>query len=214
MSGDTLANWQVPLGTAADNWQKEYGITALYLNDVAAGALLEIPRQWDADQAVERVASGLRYLLQELWLLDLVRPVLAVYNVEEGISDETKKRLRRLTWDDEGHRGDFALRPANTAEEAAKLLYTLMGDTMGALDENVRADRVGIAEVRTAFTNRRSELKASQAAADQAEGRLIEALLAELDRIERARTEPANATLEPNLVTVLGQWGAAEGGES
>ncbi len=205
MTASDLNEWNVPLG-AIDNWRGEYGIEALYLNDVAAGAILKIPSSWRADEAVERVASGLRHLLQELWHLDLVRPVLAVYTEADDASAETKNRLRRLTWDDEWHRGDFALRSAPTEENAAKLLFTLMGDTMGELDKNVRADRVGIPEVREAFAAPRRDLSSSQQPADQAEVRLIDRLVAELDRAEKAREEP-------RLVAALGDWINAEGGE-
>ncbi len=206
MTASDLNEWNVPLG-AIDNWRGEYGIEALYLNDVAAGAILKIPSSWKADEAVERVASGLRHLLQELWHLDLVRPVLAVYTVADDASGKTKDRLRRLTWDDEWHRGDFALRPAATMEQAAELLFTLMGDTMGELDKNVRADRVGIPEVRDAFAAPRQDLSSSQQRADQAELRLIDKLIAKLDRVEKAREEP-------RLTATLDDWINAEGGES
>ena len=207
MSVSKLSDWKIPLTPrATKNWRGEYGIEALYLNDVAAGALLKIPSDWNADNAVERVASGLRHLLQELWHLDLVRPVLAVYTVADDASAETKNRLRRLTWDDEWHRGDFALRPAANMEQAAELLFTLMGDTMRELDEHARADRVGVPQARDAFAGRREELRSSQQPADQAEVRLIHRVLAELDRAEKTREEP-------RLVAALGDWINAEGGE-
>ena len=202
MSDEALREWLVPLSEAADRWKDEYGIVALYLNDVAAGARLEIPA-WEAKDAVECVASGLRHFLQELWHLNLVRPVMAVYALTEAVPEATANRLRRLTWDDEWHRGDFALREASSPERANKLLHMLMGDTMGELDAAVREDKVGIPEVRMAFERRLTELETGTQMADQAEQRLAKAILEEIDAARRAgRT--------PSLADALTSWVTAE----
>lgn len=177
---------------------------ALYLNDVAAGAILEIPAAWPADEAVEKVATGLRHLLQELWHLDLVRPVLAVYTTSEGMSQATARQLRRLTWDDERHRGDFALREASSREDTEDLLFTLMGDTMGKLDAAVREDRVGVPEVREVFATRRREIDGSEEAASRLEAGLLDVVLTALERAETAREAP-------RLVDALESWREASG---
>lgn len=200
---DDLASWRVPFGEAEKNWKEEYGIAALYLNDIAAGVRIEIGA-WEAKDAVERVSAGLRHILQELWHLDLVRPVLAVFTVASDTPEETAKKLRRLSWDDEWHRGDFALREAATPEAAETLLFTLMGDTMGALDDASRADKVGIPEVNELFKERLKNLGDSQDAADQAEIRLIEGLQGELVRARLAEEAP-------DLVRALHDWVSALG---
>lgn len=200
---DDFAAWRVPLCKAEKLWKEEYGIAALYLNDIAAGVRIEVGA-WEAKDAVERVSAGLRHILQELWHLDLVRPALAVYTVASDTPKETADQLRRLSWDDEWHRGDFALREARTREAADELLITLMGDRMGALDDASRADRVGLPEVDELFKQRLQKLQDSQDAADQAEIRLIEGLQGELVRARLADEAP-------NLVRALEDWVSAEG---
>lgn len=194
-----LSAWAVPLDPdAARRWQDEYGVTDIYLNDIAAGAIIEVPPDWTPEDAVKNVATGLRHLLQDLWHMDLVRPLLAVYFPTEG--SETIKRLRRLAWEDEWHQGDFALRTSRDREDAENLLYTLMGDTMGALDASAQSEQAGISEVRSALERRLAKM-----AEDSPEGRLVRSILDALDRAKASRTDP-------NLVASLESWVESEGG--
>ncbi len=186
----------------ADWWRERYGIVDMFLNDIAAGALIEVPSDWNADAAegvADRVAEGLRRLLQELWQRDLARPVVAVFWPGEGAEDgEAVDALRRLTWDQEAHRGDFALREAADRGRAEELLWALLGDTLGALDESARDDKVGLEEVEEALNEARSAPDVTEP-----EGRLIDLLTEELARAQRA-FEP------PDLVGALRDWLRAE----
>ncbi len=195
----------VPLANgAAQAWHNDFGIVGVYLNDIALGVLIEVPRSWsDSAEATNRVARGLRRIRQELWRLNLVRPVLAVFWPQHE-DTPSLEALRTLTWDQEAHRGDFALREAASRKAAEALLWALMGDTMGALDDSAREDRIGIPETMEAFKKEFLALRASSTEPWGPPGeRLAEAILDEL-----GRAHDTHAT--PDLITVVEQWLRAE----
>ena len=205
-SRPSLSNFKVPLDEQARRqWEKEHGIVAIYVNDIGAGALIRVPPEWDKDASTP-VAKGLRLLLQELWRLDLARPVLAVFWPAPGAEGGTAMgELRRLAWDQESHRGDFALReaPAPHGEQtrraaAEALLEALLGDTMEALDINAREDKVDFAEVMKALEEHQKQFTENAPAV-----RLDTALLAEM---QRARETGGS----PDLVAMLDDWLRAE----
>ena len=191
VSEHSLNEIVVPLnGDARHSWSRHYGIQNIYLNDIAAGVLIEVPHNWTEEEAVDLVSEGLRHLVQELWREELIRPVLAVF---WGVSDEHP--LGRLTWDQDQHRGDFALRKASSRSEAEELLWALMGDTMGALDESLREDKVDIDQVAMEFEKLTNENEPSQ--------RLTNSILEELRRARKGTTSP-------DLVQALNTWLRAE----
>jgi hypothetical protein len=215
-ASDYLSGFQVLPGNSkeassdgAERWWKEqYGVEAIYLNDIAAGVLIQVGEAHvKGGSLTERVSDGLRYLLTTLWRLDLVRPVIAVFWPQEGVErkeggerkeDGEFEKLVRLTWDQEQHRGDFSLRRAATKEEALKLLYALMGDTTEALDQSARGEKIDLATVADGYSEH-----LEQCAEERADHRLTRAVCREL---ERAR---ASATT-PDLVAALEEWLSSE----
>lgn len=192
-----LADWHILLDhEASKQWCREYGIKGIYLNDIAAGVLIEVPKEWDEKHAAEQAAGGLRHLVQSLWQLDLVRPVIGVYWGKKT-GQGNLNRLRQMQWDDELHRGDFALREAAGGDSAKELLYTLIADRMDALDKSARADKVGRDEVLTVF-------KQKQEGAEGGERRLFDALVEELERAERID--------DADFARVLDKWSESETG--
>ncbi len=191
----------------SERWRDRFGITEIYVNDIAAGALIEVPSSWDDKESkiTDTVAEGLRRLLQELWRQDLARPVVAVFWPKEGAAEgKALKALRKLTWDQAAHRGDFALREASSREKAEDLLRTLLGDTMDALDDSARKDKVGIAEVEAELQKQgNAPSKAGEAPRTSAEDHLIRRLRDELKRARNTRTDP-------DLMGVLTEWLRAE----
>ncbi len=207
-SQEVLSDLRVGLDEKSQaEWKNRYGITDFYLGDIAAGALIEVPGDWkqadDTDKASNKVSDGLRRLLQELWRKDLARPVVAVfYPAERG--DSCVEELRRLTWDQSAHRGDFALREASGRKKAEALLEALLGDNLGALDGSARDDKVGIAEVDGEFEK---EAAAAKAAGDAPWAAPAERLCAKL-RAELQRA--GDAQQKPDLLSVLHEWKQAE----
>ncbi len=210
MRTDELEHIEVKLNSSIKaRWLEEYGITGLYLNDIAAGALIQVSEDWSADEAVKKVSAGLRHLSQELWSRNLPRPVVAVF---WGSKDnKAVKALDRLSWDQEQHRGDFALRWAKDEDDAKELLWTLMGDTLGELDKNARADKVGVAEVRESLHLEGDAVGESQESWAKPAGRLINDLIEELDRTRKGSKSSETVSPVPDLIKVLDGWLQNEG---
>lgn len=187
---------------AAAQWRTRYGIEAIYLNDIAAAALIKVTDDITADH----VAAGLRHLFQDLWALELARPVLGIYWPAPDAQLGTAEKLRALTWDDERHRGDFVLREVEDEAEARSLLQAMIGDTMGALDNSAMAAKVGLPEVVAIF----ADAAAKYSGVDGAQARLFRALLHELESKNGDRAHEQG--LQPDLVAVLDNWAGAEAG--
>jgi len=210
-----LSEWTVLLGSDdRKEWQSRFAITDFYLNDIAAGVIIQIAKGWppDAGEAAQideviadRVAEGLRHLVQQLFHIDLIRPVIGVFFADGDVHAESVDRLRQMTWDDELHRGDFTLRQADNRSGAEELLHTLIGDTLGELDANARQDKVGIKEVDDAFRQHQPP-KGQQG--EDAETRLIEAVFKGLEATMEARQQRPSET--PKLAEIVDLWANRE----
>jgi hypothetical protein len=199
---EELGQLRVPMDEQTRAAWIEFGVKEVFLNDVAAAALIEVPVSWlDPKEAADLVARGLRGLSQHLWRLDLVRPVLAVFWPSNGTQPEVIQRLDRLSWDDELHRGDFALRRAHDEQGARALLWLLLSDSVQALDDGVREAKVGEQDAREALQRLPVSDKPNEA---EAQERLVAALIGALDAGHRGGRNP-------DFKRVLEAWLEAEG---
>lgn len=206
--------WKVPLDNESlVRWKEHYGINGVYINDIAAGAIIEIGKDWSARfdkpvaTAASRVAEGLRHLVQELFRFEMIRPVIGVFFTAGDVEPDLRKRLRRMTWDDELHRGDFTLREAENRADAKALLGILMGDTVGELDADARADKVGVPEVLDSFVSYLGTLKKTDA---DAETRLVTEVIDSLRATQADRNTAARSA--PALKTMVDLWAKREAG--
>ncbi len=201
----------LPNDRCQEAWRREYGIVHIYLNDLAAGALVEVTRDLaevgragqDASDpsenpAVERVAMGLRRLKQELWRLNLARPVIGVFWTEHGL-DNTAQALTRLGWDQDLHRGDFSLHRAKNREDAEDLLWTLMGDTMRELDSSLLQEDIALSRIQQAYQDELERQRTLDPDGTMPRTQLLEGLVQELREARQERRSP-------NLLPVLEDW--------
>jgi hypothetical protein len=223
---EDLESWLVPLDSI-EVWRRRHGVVAVYLNDIALGVRLDISEDWwtatslerwsrdeEADEeqinasidgAIEKIGGGMRQLLQEIQRENLRRPVLGVCSLPSSAPARFDRGIRRLAWDDEWHRADFALRVVNSPEKADELLLTLMGDTMGALDQEAREVQSGAEDVRGLLEERLEKLGESGTDSAEREVRLVEALLSETRRALDTMRDPG-VRVDPDLTAVFRVW--------
>ena len=222
-SEQELEKIRIPLDDP-ERWEKEYGITGLYLNDIAAGALIEVAgeKENEKESVVDRVSRGLRHFRQELWMNNLARPLLAVFfpkeetttMMQEGMGEDIKKRLQeleRLSWDQDQHRGDFSLRRASGKQHAYELLWTLLGDTLGTLDYWAREARLDIRIVKEGLENLKRESTISDPEISDMLTSLHKALMSKLDAFLQPQRGENRMHDNPELTHILRDWAEKQG---